>query len=66
MKSNGLKASNSSMHDITGKLLYEEQWTESEQLFYAFEGNDLKQGAFVLRLVTDEESYSFKIIRLWN
>lgn len=52
--------------DITGKLLYEEQWTESEQLFYAFEGSDLKQGAFVLRLVTDEESYSFKIIRLWN
>ena len=52
--------------DITGKLIHEVDWMESERLFYEFEGSFLKQGSFVLRLITDEEPFSFKIIRLWN
>ena len=52
--------------DITGKLIHEEEWIESEQLFYEFDGSKLKQGSYVLRLITDEEPFSFKVIRLWN
>jgi len=54
------------VYDMTGKLMHEENWMESEQLFYEFEGSFLKQGSFVLRLITDEEPFSFQLIRLWQ
>lgn len=52
--------------DLSGNLIYAEEWTESEQLLYEFDGAHLPQGVFILRLITDEEDFSFKLIRLWN
>ena len=62
---NGVNVSGFEVIDLHGRMLYEEQWQESNQRFYRYHGENLRQGTYILRLHTAEGPYAFKIIRTW-
>ena len=53
--------------DLKGRLiLYEDLASDPERLFYEFQGTELPQGLFVLRVITTEGEFSFKVVSLWR
>lgn len=62
---NGVQINTIEVIDLHGRTLYEEEWENSDELFYPYNGSGLRQGSYILRLHTNEGPYSFKLIRTW-
>ncbi|MEQ9187675.1 MAG: hypothetical protein RLP15_08055 [Cryomorphaceae bacterium] len=51
--------------DLKGSIVYMEEWNASDRTFYPWDISMIPQGVFIIRLRTNTESYSFKVVKLW-
>lgn len=51
--------------DLKGRIVYMEEWSASDRTFYPWDISLLPQGLFIIRLRTDTQNFSFKVVKLW-
>lgn len=62
---NGTDVKGFEVIDLHGRVLFEAVIEDSNQRFYQYFGEGLRQGTYILRVHTASGPYAFKIIRTW-
>lgn len=61
--SNGNQIEHIELFDAQGKLLYYEEWNRPESSYYKLRYDQLISGSYIIRVITDSEAFSFKLLR---